>query len=61
MLNWICLVLGWLWYLWRVYTLTMNWASFPDPTSARAIWEKSSNFSLWLSAAVLNDTMYALA
>jgi len=38
----------------------MNWASFPDPKSARAIWDRRSNFSLWLSAAVLNDTIYAL-
>lgn len=60
MWNSIVLALGWVWYVWRVCTLTMNWASFPDPNSARAIWQRRSNFSLWLSASVLNDTLYAL-
>ena len=60
MWRWVFLSLGWLWYSWRVYTLTVNWATFPNPDSARAIWQKRSTFSLWLGAAVLNDTFYAI-
>jgi hypothetical protein len=60
MWRWIFITLGWLWYSWRIYTLTVNWATFPNPEAARAIWQKRSNFSLWLSAAVLNDTLYTV-
>jgi membrane protein YdbS with pleckstrin-like domain len=56
----LLLLTGWLWYIWRIYTLTVNWATFPNPESARAIWQRRSNFSLWLGAAVLNDTLYSV-
>ena len=59
MWRWAFLIAGWLWYAWRIYTLTVNWATFPNPESARAIWQRRSNFSLWLGAAVLNDTLYS--
>src|SRR5947209_9888437 len=55
----LILAVGWLWCAWRIYTLTVNWASFPNPDSARAIWQRRSNFSLWLGAAMLNDTLYS--
>jgi hypothetical protein len=54
------LATGWLWYWWRVHTLTVNWATFPNKEEARAIWQKRSNFSLCLGAAVLNDTLYTM-
>jgi hypothetical protein len=60
MWRWAVLAAGWLWYLWRVYTLTVNWATFPDMQQARAIWQKRANWSLWLGAAVVNDTLYMI-
>jgi hypothetical protein len=49
---------GCLWYTWRIYTLTVNWATFPNAKSARAIWQRRSNLSRWLGAALLNGTFY---
>lgn len=44
MWRWVFLSIGWLWYLWRIYTLTMNCATFPDPDSARTIWKRRFKF-----------------
>jgi len=58
MWRWAFVIVGWLWYWWRVYTLTVNWATFPNKEEARAIWQKRSSLSIFLGAAVLNDTLY---
>jgi hypothetical protein len=60
MWRWLFLATGWLWYWWRVHTLTVNWATFPNKEEARAIWQKRSTFSLCLGAAVLNNTLYTM-
>lgn len=60
MWRWMFLSVGWLWYSWRVYPLTVNWATFPNKDEARAIWQRRSKFSICVGAAVLNDTLYTL-
>jgi|ERR1039458_94509 hypothetical protein len=48
----ILLILGGVWYWWRLYSLSFNPSMFPDRKYADAVWERRSNRSFFLGAAV---------
>ena|SRR2546425_10790784 len=46
------LILGGIWYWWRLYSLSFNPSNFPDRNYARVVWDRRSNRSFFLGAAI---------
>lgn len=48
----LLLILGGVWYWWRLYSLSFNPSSFPDRKYADAVWDRRANRSFFLGAAI---------
>lgn len=59
-MKWLPLILGIIWYWWRLYSLSFNTTYFPDPQYAKAVWERRAGFSFVLGAVVFAYSLYAL-
>jgi len=56
-MKWL-LVVPAIWYWWRVYSLSVNPSQFPDPQYAHPVWDRRSNGSLLLGAAIVTALIY---
>jgi hypothetical protein len=54
------LIVAVVWYWWRLYSLSFNPTQFPDPQYAQRVWDRRSNRSLLLGAAIITSLFYML-
>lgn len=47
-----------IWYLWRVYTLSYSPHEFPDPAFANKVWDRRSDYTAFLGAAIVTAAVY---
>jgi hypothetical protein len=58
LVKWLVLTCAFVWYLWRVYTLSYSPHEFPDPVFANKVWDKRSNYNCCLGAAIAAAALY---